>query len=170
MPKHLWLYRALGLTPPKFAHLPLLVNPDGTKLSKRTGDVRVEDYIAKGFEPEALNNFVALMGYNHHAGRHQQHQEEGADYEVMDMQEMVDSVSSTLFFHCGVVLLLAQRGQMSLSQFDIANVSHSRASVSLPKLYFLNGRHISRKLDDEQQRLEFVGKVRPILAAEYPDM
>lgn len=44
-PKHLALYEALGLEPPLFAHLPLLINPDGSKLSKRAGDVRVEDYI-----------------------------------------------------------------------------------------------------------------------------
>lgn len=44
-PKHLQLYDALNLPRPQFAHLPLLVNPDGSKLSKRAGDVRVEDYI-----------------------------------------------------------------------------------------------------------------------------
>lgn len=45
LPKHLALYRAMGWEPPKFAHMPILVNPDGSKLSKRVGDVRVEDYI-----------------------------------------------------------------------------------------------------------------------------
>lgn len=43
--KHIRLYNAFGYTPPAFGHLPLLVNADGTKLSKRTGDVKVEDYI-----------------------------------------------------------------------------------------------------------------------------
>jgi len=43
-PKHYQIYRALGWNAPHFAHLPLLVNPDGTKLSKRTGDVSVEAY------------------------------------------------------------------------------------------------------------------------------
>ena len=45
MTKHVRLYNAFGFTTPAFGHLPLLVNADGTKLSKRTGDVRVEDYI-----------------------------------------------------------------------------------------------------------------------------
>lgn len=58
------LYKALGWKPPLFAHLPLLLNPDGTKLSKRSGDVHVEQYIAKGYLPEAINNFVALLGWN----------------------------------------------------------------------------------------------------------
>ncbi|MGE5437690.1 MAG: glutamate--tRNA ligase, partial [Syntrophothermus sp.] len=48
---------------PVFAHLPLLLNPDRTKLSKRQGDVAVEDYRAKGFLKEALVNFVALLGW-----------------------------------------------------------------------------------------------------------
>ncbi len=63
-PKHLFIYQAFGWTPPAFAHLPLLLNADRTKLSKRQGDVAVEDYLAKGYLPEALVNFVALLGWN----------------------------------------------------------------------------------------------------------
>lgn len=63
-PKHLLLYKAFGWTPPNFAHLPLLLNPDRSKLSKRQGDVAVEDYLANGYLPEALINFVALLGWN----------------------------------------------------------------------------------------------------------
>ena len=64
VPKHLQLYKALGWEPPQMAHLPLLLNPDRSKLSKRQGDVAVEDYMAKGYLPEALVNFVALLGWN----------------------------------------------------------------------------------------------------------
>jgi glutamyl-tRNA synthetase len=63
-PKHVLLYRYFGWEPPAFAHLPLLLNPDKSKLSKRQGDVAVEDYRRKGFLPEALVNFVALLGWN----------------------------------------------------------------------------------------------------------
>jgi glutamyl-tRNA synthetase len=49
---------------PQFAHLPLLLNPDRSKLSKRQGDVATEDYRDKGYLPEALVNFVALLGWN----------------------------------------------------------------------------------------------------------
>lgn len=63
-PKHILLYQAFGWEPPLFAHLPLLLNPDRSKLSKRQGDVAVEDYKAKGYEPDALVNFVALLGWN----------------------------------------------------------------------------------------------------------
>ncbi|MBI4138841.1 glutamate--tRNA ligase [Candidatus Uhrbacteria bacterium] len=68
-PKHLFIYKAFGWTPPVFAHLPLLLNPDHSKLSKRQGDVAVEDYLAKGYLPEALVNFVALLGWNPSADR-----------------------------------------------------------------------------------------------------
>ncbi|MBI2444430.1 MAG: glutamate--tRNA ligase [Candidatus Magasanikbacteria bacterium] len=63
-PKHLALYAAFGWEAPQFAHLPLILNPDKTKLSKRQGDVAVEDYRAKGYLPEALVNFIAFLGWN----------------------------------------------------------------------------------------------------------
>lgn len=63
-PKHVLLYKAFNWEIPVFAHLPLLLNPDKSKLSKRQGDVAVEDYRAKGFLKEALVNFVALLGWN----------------------------------------------------------------------------------------------------------
>jgi glutamyl-tRNA synthetase len=63
-PKHVMLYQAFGWELPVFAHLPLLLNPDRSKLSKRQNSVAVEDYRQKGFLPEALYNFVALLGHN----------------------------------------------------------------------------------------------------------
>ncbi|MBI5530363.1 MAG: glutamate--tRNA ligase [Candidatus Doudnabacteria bacterium] len=63
-PKHILLYQAFGWEAPKFAHLPLTLNPDKSKLSKRQGDVAVEDFLAKGYLPEALINFVAFLGWN----------------------------------------------------------------------------------------------------------
>ncbi|AZR74192.1 glutamate--tRNA ligase [Anoxybacter fermentans] len=63
-PKHILLYEAFGWEPPKFGHIPLLVNTEGKKLSKRDGDVSVEDYLNKGYLPEALINYLALLGWN----------------------------------------------------------------------------------------------------------
>ncbi len=68
-PKHLFIYEAFGWKPPVFAHLPLLLNPDRSKLSKRQGDVAVEDFLEKGYLPEALVNFVAMLGWNPTADR-----------------------------------------------------------------------------------------------------
>lgn len=63
-PKHVFLFDAMGWQAPQFAHVPLLLNPDRSKLSKRQGDVAVEDYLAKGYLPEAIVNFVAMLGWN----------------------------------------------------------------------------------------------------------
>ncbi|XP_050684681.1 probable glutamate--tRNA ligase, mitochondrial isoform X2 [Leptidea sinapis] len=60
--KHLLLYRAFGWSPPQFGHLPLIVNADGTKLSKRQNDVRVEDYRNKGIFPLGLVNYITSSG------------------------------------------------------------------------------------------------------------
>lgn len=54
----------MGWKAPEYSHLPLLLNADRSKLSKRQGDVAVEDYLSKGYLPEALINFVALLGWN----------------------------------------------------------------------------------------------------------
>ena len=64
MPKHLWLYECFGWTPPQWVHLPLILNPDRTKLSKRMNDVAVEDYLERGYLKEAIINFVALLGWH----------------------------------------------------------------------------------------------------------
>ena len=68
-PKHLLLYQALGLAPPQFAHLPLILSPSGGKLSKRKAEaagvpVSVRQYRDAGYEPDALVNFLALLGWN----------------------------------------------------------------------------------------------------------
>jgi nondiscriminating glutamyl-tRNA synthetase len=63
-PKHLLLYKALGWEPSQFSHLPLLLNADKCKLSKRQGDVSVEDFLKQGYLKEALLNFIAFLGWN----------------------------------------------------------------------------------------------------------
>ncbi|KAH8297747.1 hypothetical protein KR054_008429 [Drosophila jambulina] len=60
--KHLLLYKAFGWQPPKFGHLPLLVNADGTKLSKRQGDIGIEHFRQRGYFPLALVNYVVSAG------------------------------------------------------------------------------------------------------------
>lgn len=63
-PKNILLYKSFGWTPPKFVHLPLVLNKQGGKLSKRDGDVTVENYKAEGYLPEAIINFCVLMGWH----------------------------------------------------------------------------------------------------------
>jgi glutamyl-tRNA synthetase len=81
-PKHLQLYKSFGWEIPEFAHLPLLLNPDKSKLSKRQGDVSVEDYHKKGYLPEALINFIAFLGWN-----------PGDNREIFSLDELVKEFS-----------------------------------------------------------------------------
>jgi len=75
--KHVWLFEALGWEPPVWVHVPVILGKDGKKLSKRHGDTRCLDYRAAGYCPEALANFVALIGWS-----------PGGDVELMSMEEM----------------------------------------------------------------------------------
>ncbi|MFA6130720.1 MAG: glutamate--tRNA ligase [Patescibacteria group bacterium] len=77
-PKHALLYGMLGFEAPVFAHLPLLLNPDRSKLSKRQGDVSVEEYLRHGYLREALLNFVATLGYN-----------PKSDQEIYELDELI---------------------------------------------------------------------------------
>lgn len=63
-PKHLQLIEAFGGTAPQYAHIPLILNPDGSKMSKRDEGAAVGDYPRQGFLPAAVVNFIALLGWN----------------------------------------------------------------------------------------------------------
>jgi nondiscriminating glutamyl-tRNA synthetase len=101
-PKHVLLYKSFGWEPPIFAHLPLLLNPDRTKLSKRQGDVAVEDYLAKGYLPEAIINFVALLGWN-----------PGNEKETFSLQDLVDAFSIDRVQKAGAVFDISKLNWMN---------------------------------------------------------
>lgn len=63
-PRHVLLYQALGWEPPKFAHLPMILGPDRSKLSKRHGATAITEYMEAGYLPEAMFNFLALLGWS----------------------------------------------------------------------------------------------------------
>jgi glutamyl-tRNA synthetase len=62
--RHVLLYRALGWQPPQFAHLPMILGPDRSKLSKRHGATAINEYQDQGYLPEAMINFLALLGWS----------------------------------------------------------------------------------------------------------
>ncbi len=68
-PKQIVLYEALGFAPPAFAHLSIILGPDGSKLSKRHGDVSLDAFRTRGFLPEAMINGLALLGWSDEAGK-----------------------------------------------------------------------------------------------------
>ncbi len=78
-PAHVQLMEALGIERPQFAHLPLIMGTDHTKLSKRHGAVNLMDYRDQGFLPEAMRNFLALIGWS-----------PGAEEEILDLRELTD--------------------------------------------------------------------------------
>ncbi len=82
LPKHLLLFKAFGWTPPRYAHVALLLNKDKTKLSKRQNSVSVEEYIDKGYLPEAIVNFIAMLGWN-----------SGTTQDMFTLQELIEQFS-----------------------------------------------------------------------------
>ncbi len=96
--RHVALFRALGATPPKYAHLPMIVNAQGKPYSKRDGAAYVGDFRDKGYLPEALFNFLALLGWS-----------PGGDRELMGRDEMAR-------------LFTFDRVQSSAAQFDLVKL------------------------------------------------
>ncbi len=129
VPKHLLLYEYFGWQPPVMAHLPLIFNPDGSKMSKRdiktldelpTGkvDPDVASYIKKGYEKAAILNYIALLGWN---------PGEGDDRQVFALNELVN-------------------------EFSLQRVNKSAAIFDLKKLNWLNKEHImQRTIEDLAQ-------------------
>jgi nondiscriminating glutamyl-tRNA synthetase len=121
-PKHLLLYDCFGWAPPSFAHLPLLLNADRSKLSKRHGDVSVEAYKEKGYLPEALLNFLALLGWN-----------PGDDREMFTLEELVREFSIERVSKAGAVFD-AEKLRWFNSQYMRALPSEQLLALCLPRL------------------------------------
>jgi len=81
-PRQIALYEALGFNPPQFAHIPLILGPDKSRLSKRHGAVGVLEYKKEGYLPEALMNFISLLGWS-----------PGTNQEIMSKEELIKSFS-----------------------------------------------------------------------------
>ena len=91
-PKHILLFEAMDVPIPKFAHLPLILNPDRTKMSKRKSQTAVADYRAQGFIPEGFVNYLALLGWS-----------TGTEEEVLSMAELVDKFDLSAVNSSGAV-------------------------------------------------------------------
>ena len=78
--RQLAIYEAFNVEPPVFAHVSMILGPDGKKLSKRHGATSVEEFINKGFLPEAMVNYLALLGWSHPEGK-----------EILSMDEIIEN-------------------------------------------------------------------------------
>ncbi|KAF8603178.1 glutamyl-tRNA synthetase [Ceratobasidium sp. AG-I] len=155
LPLHLDLYSALGLKPPRFGHLPLLLNPDGTKMSKRKGDVRVLDYMEKGWEPDAVTNWLALTGWNHrrHSDIFHDHDHEKSPTETHKVPEDVMTLSQLT---------------EAVSPFDVTHLTHRRTILDPGKLAFLNRHHISKKVEGSD--VDVSKRAARIIREAFPEM
>ncbi|MCB0728829.1 MAG: glutamate--tRNA ligase [Ignavibacteriae bacterium] len=126
VPKHILLYKALGWEVPEMAHVPLILNKDKTKLSKRQGDVAVEDYLRKGYLKEALINFMALLGWN---------PGEGEEQEFFSMDELIKRFTIEKVQSSGAVFNIDKLNWMNnayIKNYDLDKLTE----LSLP--YFEN--------------------------------
>lgn len=129
-PKHILLYEALGWEPPKMAHLPLILSPTGGKLSKRAAEkqgipVLVRQYRDLGYEPEALVNYLALLGWN-----------PGDEREVFSLEELVDAFDLDRVGSAGT--------QFDMDKLDWFNGQHLRAK-SVAELAAVTGRGLKQQ-------------------------
>lgn len=113
--RHVVLFRALGAEPPKYAHLPMIVNQHGKPYSKRDGDAYVGDFRARGFNPDALFNYLSLLGWS-----------PGEDREKMTRNEAIE-------------LFTLDRVKSSAAQFDLRKLMHLNAEyvAELPPDVFI---------------------------------
>lgn len=134
-PKHILIYKAFGWELPTFAHLPLLLNPDRSKLSKRQGDVAVEDYRKKGYLKEALINFIALLGWT-----------AGDDKEIYTFDELIKSFTLERVNDSGAIF--------DIEKLNWLNEAHLRSKPDSELIQMLrdelkNSKYSSLELSDD---------------------
>jgi glutamyl-tRNA synthetase len=147
--KHVLIFEAAGCAPPQFAHLPLLVAPDGTKLSKRRHGpvVSVTTYRDAGFLPEAFINFLCLLGWS-----------PKNDREQMSRQELIDAFSLEGINRANAVVNFKEpdmgRALPSASSGQALPANSIHEETFDPKALWLNAEHIrGLAVEDLSQRL-----------------
>jgi len=148
-PKHVLLYRAFNWEAPQFAHLPLLLNKDKSKLSKRQGDVAVEDYIAKGYFKEAIVNFISLLGWN-----------PTADREIFSIDELIRMFSLEKVNKAGAIFDLTKLNWVN-SQYLRTKSMDDLADFLIPFLekrdfHYINREYLKRVIDLIKERIDLV--------------
>lgn len=141
-PKHIYLYEALGFEKPTFVHLPTVLNKRGKKLSKRNDDASVEDFRLKGYLPEALINYLALVGWSPESNE-----------EILSLDEMVKQFSFERVSKSG--------GVFDVDKLDWVNAQYIRKMeiselAKLVKPYLVEAGFI--KEDICENRLELITK------------
>lgn len=142
-PKHIVLYEKLGWEVPSYAHLPNILNQEKKKLSKRQGDVSVADFQKKGYLPEALVNFLALVGW---------HPE--TDQEIMTMEEMIKSFSFERVSKSGGVFDVKKLNWMNNHYIQNADLERL-TDLALP--YVVDAKLLSQDIAKEKR--QWIGRI-----------
>ncbi|KAJ6607384.1 hypothetical protein B0H10DRAFT_2072102 [Mycena sp. CBHHK59/15] len=163
LPLHLDIYSALGLEPPHFAHIPILLNPNGTKMSKRNGDVSVAEYIRCGWERDAVLNWLALAGWG------TQHEPEpSVEAEPSPAESTTEPHTTSSGRHTHPHLRTVQEAPEStkvmdmpdlISQFDLSALTHRSSSLDPAKLLYLNSKHLVLAISTQDGLAKVVGRV-----------
>jgi nondiscriminating glutamyl-tRNA synthetase len=124
VPKHIMLYNAFGWEVPQMAHVPLILNADKSKLSKRQSDVATEDYLKRGYFKEALLNFMALLGWN---------PGEGENREIFSKDELIKLFSIERVNSAGAVFNIDKLNWMNREYMKTYNLNKL---VELAEPYF----------------------------------
>ena len=152
LPKHIHLYNCFNWDIPKFAHLPLLLNQDKSKLSKRQGDVAVEDYIKKGYLKESLINFIALLGWH-----------ESNNKEFYSIDELIEAFSLDRIQNSGAVFDIHKLNW--INQHYIKNLNYKTilkfSSDFIPK----DWRVSKEMIDLVKERLDKFSNIKKLLSA-----
>ncbi len=119
-PRQILIYEALGFTPPRFAHLALVMGPDHTPLSKRHGATSVSEFRAKGFLPEAVDNYLALIGWS-----------PGNDEELLPLDELARRFSISAVGHAAGVFDVEKLAWVNRHYLRIADPARI-TTLSLP--------------------------------------
>ena len=159
-PKHISLYRAFGWEIPKFAHLPLLLNSDKSKLSKRQGDVAVKDYRDKGYLPEALINFVAFLGWN-----------PGGDRELFTLEELKKEFTFEKIGSSGAVFNIEKLNWYNREYLKKINGT-KLVNICLPWIekekWYVTNKNLNTKDNNWLEKLFNLEKDRIITLSELP--
>lgn len=134
-PKHIILYNYLGWEPPKFAHLPTVLNKNKKKLSKRHDSVAVEDFIQKGYLPEALINYIALLGWS-----------DPNDREILSMEELIYDFDIKRVTKAGAVF---DTEKLNWVNAHYIKEKSNEELISLIKPYLLNAKLIDESTSEE---------------------
>ncbi len=141
-PRQILLQEALGYTRPVYAHLPLILAPDRSKMSKRHGPVSIAEYREQGYLPETLVNYLALLGWN-----------PGTDQEIFTLPELVEQFTITQIQKSGAIF--------DITKLKWLNKQHLAHRTQTEQVEYIVTGFTSAAPDIDQEKLEQIRRLAP---------